>query len=222
MESDSILKGLDNSNIFARLSHGQKTTPLEEGDDKTESLEEESEEEESSRSGGERSITEYNSESSSSGPTNKSEEAVEDNPEMEIHHDEDVVLSPIMEVVPASNPEMEIGRREGVVMLRMPENALVAACAIVVKESLPVVGSTACAIFDPPFLTPHVLIGGFSVPVKYEALYTKIWERYRHIATSKKITSRFVLVKRVEEVLSSIYNMCNVTGHTVSEDVISS
>ncbi|XP_026458483.1 uncharacterized protein LOC113358997 [Papaver somniferum] len=115
--------GLDNSNIFARLAHGQKAAPLEEGDDKTESLEEESEEEENSRSGGERSTSECNRESSSIGITNESEKAIEDNPEMEIRRDEDVVLPPTMEVVPASNLEMEIVHREDVATFQMTENS---------------------------------------------------------------------------------------------------
>lgn len=67
-----------------------------------------------------------------------------------------------------------------------------------------------------------MLIGGFSVPVKYAELYTKIWRKYGHIATTRKIDSRFALVKRVEETLFSIHDMCGVTGHTVSGDVVKS
>ncbi|XP_026399581.1 ABC transporter C family member 10-like [Papaver somniferum] len=119
---------------------------------------------------------------------------------------------------------MEIDRREDVDVSLMTENASVAVGAIVAEEPLLVVDSAAGMAFDPPFLVPfegNVLIGGFSVPVKYEELYRKIGERYGHIATTQNITRRFALFKRVEEALSSIHDMCNVIGHTVFRDVVS-
>lgn len=104
------------------------------------------------------------------------------------------------------------------------ENTPATVGAIVVGNPLSVTDSVTSAIFAPPYLAPHedyVLIGGFSVPAKHAELYTKIWEKYRHIATTKKITSRFALVKRLEEILSSIRDMCKMTGHTVSRYEIS-
>ncbi|XP_026405057.1 uncharacterized protein LOC113300091 [Papaver somniferum] len=155
------------------------------------------------------STSKCSSESSSSGePTAESEgTAPGDNPEMEINPNEDVV-APSNENVDAMS---------------------VVAGVIVSKESSEiegalVVNSAACAIFNPPFVAPladHVLIGGFGVPAKYAELYTRIWDKHGHIAMTKKISSRVSLVKRVEEALSSIHDMCSVTGHTVSGEVIS-
>lgn len=116
-----------------------------------------------------------------------------------------------------------VARYEGVVATQTMKSTPVTAGAIVVRNSLSVADLFAGATFTPPYLVPypdHVLIGGFSVPANYAALYTKIWESYRHVAMTKRITGRLALVKRVEEALSSIDDMCNVTGHTVSEDVI--
>lgn len=78
-------------------------------------------------------------------------------------------------------------------------------------------------IFNPPFDVPragHVLVGGFSVPAQFEELYSAIWKKHGHIATTTKLKSRLALVNRVQEVLFSIQGMSVTTGHTVSEEMI--
>lgn len=80
--------------------------------------------------------------------------ASESNPEMEIHDNGDITVSPIMETVPAGNLEMEIDRREDADVSLMAENVVVTTGVIVPKESLLVAHPAAGVVFDPPFEAP--------------------------------------------------------------------
>ncbi|XP_026408600.1 uncharacterized protein LOC113303743 [Papaver somniferum] len=193
-------------NAFAQLARSQKTAALaaesgnaepqrmaalaEEDDNAKPSCgEEELENKESSESSDdENNSSNSSAESSFSRSESESgETAPEDGPEAENHAN--AALSPTVEAAPG-DPEMEVDQDKDVVAAQVAESAPATAGAILVRNPFPVAGSDAGAVFAPSYLVPykdHVLIGGFSVPAKYETLYTKIWERYGHIATNKKL-----------------------------------
>ncbi|XP_026398574.1 uncharacterized protein LOC113294391 [Papaver somniferum] len=210
--------GFGSVNAFTALARRQEITPLPIKAGSVEPSRKESEKQKSLEDEGSSS---HSSTGSSSGSGSEgSEEGYDSGDDSEIEACEDFSLAAATAI---GASKMEVDQTKGMDAARTTENAMTTVNESVEENPFPAVGMVAGATFDPPYLVPypgHVLVGGFSVLAKYKVLYTKIWERYVHIATTRKITSRFALVKRVEEALSSIEDMCEVTGHTVSEDVI--
>ena len=61
--------------------------------------------------------------------------------------------------------------------------------------------------FEPPFgavLPYHQLVGGFSIPIGYVAVYEKLWKMYGHMVVKKDPEHSFFLTRQVEILLRVI------------------
>ncbi|XP_026436648.1 uncharacterized protein LOC113334657 [Papaver somniferum] len=77
--------------------------------------------------------------------------------------------------------------------------------------------------FYPPFgetLPNHTLVGGFSVPSGYVAMYEKLWEMYGHFVVTKDPEHSYFLTRQVEIILRVIDDIHNRSRSTVTRDVL--
>ncbi|KAI3928543.1 hypothetical protein MKW98_024144 [Papaver atlanticum] len=67
----------------------------------------------------------------------------------------------------------------------------------------------------------YEIIGGFSVPSRHALLYSEIWVKFGHVATTEVLKHRSLLVTFVDELLSTVEEMRSKSFNEITKESIS-